>query len=273
MLGKLVKDEMKSYRFSVGIVLIIGLAFTIFMKAICMLPYKEGAKEVIQMFSIAGYILILVLMVSAVSILMIVRFYTTMVGDRGYLTWTLPVTASTHIGAKLIGAFVWRIFVLVAMVAMMAIFFCGNYWIWLQDGNDMYSISWILQQMYGELVANITGQDVCMFILSLIEQLVLGIVGMLLIYMCIAVGQLFGKWRVLASIGCYLLILVIVQVISFIWTAFMVNAPEEYYEWMESITFAQDVGIGILTIVVTAAIGAGLYAITNFIFKKHLNLE
>ena len=55
MLGKLVKNELKSYRFSMGIVFLAGFIFTIFMKIICMLPYQYEIREVIQVLGFYGY--------------------------------------------------------------------------------------------------------------------------------------------------------------------------------------------------------------------------
>ena len=128
MLGKLIKDELKSYRFSFGIMFLTGVIFTIFMKIICMLPYQGEIKAVVQIFAAYGYYFIIMLISVAAQVLVIIRFYSTMVGDRGYLTWTLPVTSAMHVWAKLIGGMLWRLLAGIITIVLFVIFFLGDYW-------------------------------------------------------------------------------------------------------------------------------------------------
>lgn len=131
MLGKLIKDELKSYRFPFGIIFLTGLIFTVFMKIICMIPYQGEIRAMIQIFAAYGYYFIIMLIGVAAQVLVIIRFYSTMVGDRGYLTWTLPATSSMHIWAKLIGGMLWRILAAVVTIVLFVIFFLeviGHLW-------------------------------------------------------------------------------------------------------------------------------------------------
>jgi hypothetical protein len=273
MLGKLVKDEMKSYRLGLGIVLLAGFIFTVFFKVLCMLPYQTAMKDSVQMMLIVSFVLVLFLMGAATQVLIIVRFYSTMVGDRGYLTWTLPATSQQHIGAKLIGGILWKLIITVAMAALAVLFFVGNYWIWLQDFSEGYlSLGVILQEAVREMLDGIETEDIVVFVLEIVSYFVWFIVSMLAIYMCIAVGQLFGKWRLLASIGCYFLLMILVQIVSTLWLALVavretVDA-DFYYD-----TAVQSVPGAILSIVGGLVAGVVVFLITNYIFKKHLNLE
>lgn len=275
MLGKLVKDEFKSYRFSFGIVLLTGVIFTVFMKVLCMIPYEQEAKTVLQMFIILGYFLILALMSVAAQVLIIIRFYTTMVSDRGYLTWTLPVSSATHIWAKLIGGILWKLVLTAAVVLLVVIFFSGSYWSWMDELGGLYnsaggiSLGWVIREAIKDVGANIEWMDVVRMGLELVSGFVGSVAVLLLVYMCIAVGQLFGRWRALASVGCYFLIVIVLQIFSTVFIALLsVNGVSDWVDdFMESIW--SDIG----SILLGLAVSAGLFAVTNHIFKKHLNLE
>lgn len=279
MLGKLVKDEFKSYRFSFGIVFLTGVIFTVFMKAICMIPYQGEAKAVIQAFVIIGYIFILALMSVAAQVLVVIRFYSTMVGDRGYLTWTLPATSATHIWSKLIGGTLWKILAGIVMIVLLVLFFAGNYWMWFDEfqesfsgGYDQITMGMILREMFQSIMEDIDMSDIIYMILQMIAGFIWSAAALLLVYMCIAIGQLFGKWRILASIGCYFVIVIVIQIISTI-----VVAVLSLQTVKESQYYAAGTAWDIISIIISMIVGimacAGLFAVTNYIFKKHLNLE
>lgn len=270
MLGKLIKDEVKSYRFSFGIIFFTGIIFTIFMKGICMIPYKGEAKSVVQAFAILGYILILAVMGIAAQVLVVIRFYSTMVGDRGYLTWTLPATSATHIWSKLIGGTLWKTLAIVVMIVLLVIFFAGNYWIWY-DELGASTTDMILREIANDIRQNVDTTDIIIMVLQLISGIVWSATALLLIYMCIAIGQLFGKWRILASIGIYFAIVIALQIISTVGVVLLALVQRENYEVTYNTT--QDIVYSMVSIIIGIAASAGLFAITNYIFKKHLNLD
>ncbi|MDE6759967.1 MAG: hypothetical protein K2J90_04705 [Lachnospiraceae bacterium] len=270
MLGKLIKDEVKSYRFSFGIIFFTGIIFTIFMKGICMIPYKGEAKSVVQAFAIFGYILILAVMGIAAQVLVVIRFYSTMVGDRGYLTWTLPATSATHIWSKLIGGTLWKTLAIIVMIVLIVIFFAGNYWIWDEE-LGVGTMDMLLRGLANDIRQNVDATDIILMVLQLISGIVWSAAALLLIYMCIAIGQLFGKWRILASVGIYFAIVIALQIISTIGVVLLALVQRENYEVTYNTT--QDVVYSMVSIIIGIAASAGLFAITNYIFKKHLNLD
>lgn len=270
MLGKLIKDEVKSYRFSFGIIFFSGIIFTIFMKGICMIPYKGEAKSIVQAFAIFGYILILAVMGIAAQVLVVVRFYSTMVGDRGYLTWTLPATSATHLWSKLIGGTLWKTLTIIVTVVLLLIFFAGHYWIWYEElGSN--TMDMFLSNLAYDIRENVDATDLIMMVLHIISGIIWSAAALLLIYMCIAIGQLFGKWRILASIGIYFAIVIALQIISMIGAVVLTLVEVENYEINYSTV--HEVVYVMISIIMGIAASAGLFAITNYIFKKHLNLE
>jgi hypothetical protein len=112
-------------------------------------------------------------------------------------------------------------------------------------------------------------------ILVVIMAVVFMVVSQLLIYFCIAIGQLFGKWRIVASIGCYFLIMIFMEVFaSFGIAALLVGGNPVAYLGIEKMS-----GIGMISVALTFGIVIGLilsvafFLLTNMIFSKHLNLE
>lgn len=269
MLGKLVKNELKSYRFSMGIVFLEGFIFTIFMKIICMLPYREEIRGIIQAFGFYGYYYLILLVGVAAQVLVIIRFYSTMIGDRGYLTWTLPAKSSTILWSKIIGGSLWELLAAVVTYVYLAIFFAGNYWV-----NDLFDdeMMWLLR----ELLDSFQPEYLITVALAVAAILLWSVVPLLLIYLCMAIGQLFGKWRILASIGCYFVIMILLQIVLIVGIVLVAGAtvtvsPGPYLADVSGFAFLNGV-FGVLDVIGIAGF-AGLFAITNFIFKRHLNLE
>lgn len=275
MLGKLLKDELKSYCFPMGVTFLAGLVFTIFMKILCMIPYPSEAKEMIQVFGGYGYYYLIMLIGTAASVFAIVRFYSTMVGDRGYLTWTLPVSSETHIWSKLIGATIWDIAANIVIFLLLILFLVGDYWAVntseLADG---------FEEMFQFIADSFKIQYIPAVIFAIISIIVWSLVSLLIVYLCIAIGQLFGKWRILASVGAYFVVILLFQIFIVIgMVGIMVGIASVVEFWDTLINSMEWSPTAIVTggIAIFALIGVGidaiLFVITNNIFKKHLNLE
>lgn len=273
MLGKLFKDEMKSYAFPMGIIFLTGLVFTVFMKALCMLPYPSESKDVIQLLGFYAHYYIILLIGTAAYILSIVRFYTTMVADRGYLTWTLPVASHTHIWVKLISGLIWRALAGIAVMAFIFLFVVGNYW--SVDFQEIFDVfEYVLTDMWQDI--NFTYlPSIFMFLIGILLWMV---VPILFVYLCIAIGQLFGKWRILASIGTYFVSILVLEALSVMCIVFVIVGLEPIGMFFEHLftNFAPVVGVTLISVffaLLPLGLSAIFFIITNNIFKNHLNLE
>lgn len=288
MLGKLLKNEIKSYRFSIAIVLLSLVLVTVCMKLISLLPYQTDIRELIQGFSAIGYYYIAMIANTAAVVLAVIHFYSTMVGDRGYLTWTLPASSETHLWVKLIGSTLVRIFVGIVTLAFMTFFYSGRYWGFYLEfisaesdfPNTGSIVIDVLLSTFRELADVFQFKYIFTIFLFLLTALVGMVLPMLLFYMCIAVGQLFGKWRILASVGCYfgitILLQILVVVAMVICTMASVGVGDYIFPFglLENLSpYAQINTVIMFALLVEAAGAAILFAITNWIFKRHLNLE
>lgn len=272
MLGKLFKHEMKSYCFTMGITFLIAVVFTLCSKVMCMIPYQEDARNLIQMICFFAFYYAIMFVTVVAQILIVIRFYSTTVGDRGYLTWTLPAKSSTILWAKSLAGGIWYGISLVVVIVCYIFFVVGDYW---TEEMDMYgTMTSLFSEMFRELGADLgvgAIPAVCLYVLTCI---IWSFASFMTIYMCIAIGQLFGKWRILASIGVYLLLMFVVQIIAivlvFALTFLSVGAVSE----IELTNPALLVNVVLAVLVLLGIAGyAGTFAVTNSVFKKHLNLE
>lgn len=280
MLGKLIKEEFNSYRMSFGITFLAGVIFTIFMKIVCMLPYQQDVKHLIQGISFYSYYYIIMLIGVAASVLVIVRFYSTMVGDRGYLTWTLPVKSSTIIWSKLLGGLFWKMIAFIVTIVLFLVFLVGKYWvIWNDFAMDVTLNETnvdVLHEILGELLKMFRPEYLIPMFLFLITLLVYQVMPQLLVYFCIAIGQLFGKWRIVASIGCYFVLMIIMEIFMIAGIAVMTvggvsAASVGFFENMSVFSMINFVlSIILLVGIILSVI---FFLLTNMILKKHLNLE
>lgn len=273
MLGKLIVNEMKSYRLPAGIAFLVGVVVTVFMKIISILPIKNpDGKMTVQAFSYIGFMYLVQLVVVAVSVFAVIRFYNTMVGDRGYLTFTLPVKTSTHIWSKLIGGMLWQYIALAVVWLLRSFFVWGNYWC-----DEVSQIQKILNITVSNISREVEFKSKYIVTILLIGLCILlaSFVSMLMIYMCMAIGQLFGKWRVFASfasffgiiIGLYIALIVVIMSVA----SHASNLNFDPLENMDVYSFVNGFfGIGLL---VELLAGVIFFAITNRLFDKHLNLE
>ena len=272
MLGKLFKHEMKSYRFTMGITFLVALVFTVCSKVMCMLPYQGEAKNIIQMICFFSVYYGIMFVTVVAQILIVIRFYSTTVGDRGYLTWTLPAKTSEILWSKALAGGIWYGISLLVVIFCYAFFLVGDYWTEELDvyGEMLGMFSELFRMIDSELAGGVI-LAVCLYVITCI---VLSFASFMVIYMCIAIGQLFGKWRIIASIGAYLLFMFLVQIMAivavFVFTVIGVGV-------MEQIEIDNPIVILNIVLVIVDLIGivgyVGLFAITNSIFKKHLNLE
>lgn len=283
MLGKLLKNELKSYRFSFGIIFLTAFLVTLFMKFTSMLPYQRDVREVIQVFTAYGYYYIIMIANVAALVLAVVQFYSTMVGDRGYLTWTLPASSVTHIWVKLIGATLMRILAGVVTVVLMLFFYSGRYWVFYSEitsdmgfsGSGNFIVE-IFRAAFWDLFGGFEAKYILTIFIVLLIVLFSLILPMLLLYMCIAIGQLFGKWRILASVGCYFGIMILLQILMVVGMVVLAVGSTGITDTVQ-FTYISDyaaVNLVLVFILLVEAAGAAvLFAVTNWIFKKHLNLE
>ncbi|MBQ7473256.1 MAG: hypothetical protein IJS79_02780 [Oscillospiraceae bacterium] len=205
------------------------------------------------------------------------RFYKGLLGDEGYLMFTLPASVSAHIGSKTLSALILELLsFLVAVISGMLLLVISapeelaNSWQTLREGLAQVSLPASLPWLIVECV-----------VLSLI-----GIVAETLkIYAAIALGHLAKKHRVLWAIVSYIGLNIVLSFLlglsverAAAWNLFSGLAnPNFGVEFVEGKWAFEGVGLvaGVTggAIVGELLLCAALFFLTRWILKNKLNLE
>ena len=113
----------------------------------------------------------------------------------------------------------------------------------------------------------------------LLWLLILTVVGTLFIYLCIALGHLAKKHRVLMAVVWYFVLSTVLQFLFMFFIMGVGNLPLDGF-WMALQDFFLSIGpaatihIGMIILCIgTAAVGAVFFLATRYILKNRLNLE
>ncbi|OUP12885.1 hypothetical protein [Anaeromassilibacillus sp. An200] len=214
------------------------------------------------------------LAVYVITLLIIVqRFYKNLLGDEGYLMFTLPVTPVQHLWSKILTAFVWCVGgILITILSFVVLFADNTFFVDLMDflaalGEAMWKEaphSWIL---------------LILLLVFLVTSLLHAI---LQIYGAIVLGCQAKKYRILAGIGVYLIFSMVEQfLISMAFTAlflipdfpmgliYLLGYPNET---AEGVLFVVELMVGGM-ILYDLLLGGGYYILSRQMLKKRLNLE
>lgn len=211
-------------------------------------------------------ILGVVVMVFVGCIVTILRFYKNLLGDEGYLMFTLPVTPAQHITAKLTTGVTWTaISVLLAITTM---FFLSSSLM----GWDAFAADFSRQfSALGIQGWAVIGMIALFFLVALCMKY-------LMLYTSMSVGSLYGTNRLLSSVIAFVAISFILQVVLLIGVgalAIFAQVTGVLPAWMSSVEanpllFAGVLfgGIGILLFVLCLV----FFLATRHILTHKLNL-
>jgi hypothetical protein len=163
--------------------------------------------------SITVYVLMFTGMFVMTLVVMIQRFYKNLLSDEGYLMFTLPTNPWNHIVSKLLVSMMWSVASgIIAILSILIVIY-----------KEVFT-----QELLQELISDVKmyfetfGSSSVPF---LIELLILWIIGLasniLVIYASIALGHLLNKHRVLASLGAFIALNAVSQIIMSIITTIL----------------------------------------------------
>lgn len=276
MLGKLIKYELKStgrlFLPFYAAVLVLSILNRVLFVALDNMKFMEIPRFI----TMSTYVVLIIGTFVMTYVVMMQRFYKNLLGEEGYLSMTLPVTATQHIISKSITAFIWIVStVIVTFISIFAM---------LPDysfiGEIMSGYSTAAAEFAAFTNISLTFTLLLAFLLALVSLLA----SILMIYTAISFGQLANKHRVMMSFVSYIGIYAIIQTInvSLIGVfSFGIN------KWLEQATHSFGIGdAGMVsipgnTIVLVLAGGVALeliycaayFFITKYVLEKKLNLE
>lgn len=230
---------------------------------LCSIPQNSTFGFMLPAISSMLYMGVMMAAFVVTAVILIQRFYKNLLGSEGYLMFTLPVTVSQHLLSKTIIAVV-----MIGLSGLSALISIGIF-------ADMS-----FGALFVDMIKGVARSGGLLFGLELLVLAVLGIAGMaLFLYMCIALGHLASRHRLLMSIVWYVVLSTALQVLMLMVMMGAGNAvPQPFVDlmkvWWSGIT---PIGAAHLMLrfccVFTLLSDAVYFLVTRWILVHKLNLE
>ena len=271
MLGKLLKYELKSTSRILPIlyvaVLVAGLLFGFTLRFAEWTGNAEYTAlgitgentnlvliTVLVLFgTLYGILLVAIQVMTLIAILM--RFYKNLLQGEGYLMHTLPVETWKLVTSKLLVAILWEVIALIVSLlsALLIGLSSGMLGYILRELDLVEAFRFVSEQMNLNLALFIFG-----YVLSFIS-------GILVFYLCMSIGNLANRNKILFSVLAYLGINIALSAVA---SAFMVFPM---LRGIDTMSFHMD-HFMIREIITNVIVGIGSFIGTVFILRRHLNL-
>ena len=271
MLRKLLKHEFRATgRTMLPLYLILLVTSVGARLAISGLLDAEGLPAVFGALLMVAFVIAIFAVCIMSVVVMVQRFYKSLLQDEGYVMMTLPVSVHQHMWAKLITSAVWFALTMAAVMLACCILVVNQ-----------EALGWFFRGL-GELLHELTAYYAINGTAVILEFLVLcfaGVCAMCLeFYAALAVGHSFPNHKMAWSVGAYFGLQFAMQ---FITSAIgIVLGRIGIFRWLDGLdinlelTGMAAIHIGMLVLVVMiVALGAVYYGVTAWFLKHKLNLE
>jgi hypothetical protein len=206
------------------------------------------------------------------AVVMIGRFYRSLLKEQGYLMHTLPVTVHGHIWSKLIVSLVWFVatFVLVWLLILATVL--------IQSGTQLGDLFAGLPSLWKELLqemqeSGIRFGNMTVLGLEVIAGVILACLTLCLhFYAAMSLGQMFSKNQILLTIVFFIAINIVFNVLETVAGMSLLRQSQmfEVDTLPQILTAMQAAGGGALLLALIQ--GAILYVATFLPLKYRLNL-
>lgn len=266
MLAKLYKYDMKSIIRQMGVIWILApiIAGAFGFAVLRELPDASYEYDYMPTYYLSeffpmvlGVILfgIFVAIVAMTLIFIIQRFWNGLLGDEGYLMFTLPVKTSDLILSKVFSSA--SVILLSMLSGFLSVFLLVL--VLTPEADWLAGLSYVIEEFKVETgIVNMAPFVLCT-LLACVSSVFFIIYQ---IYVSMALGQMYSKHRIIASCVCYLAIHVLLSVMVQI--ADMVIPEVTIFELPLAM-----LGYSIWNILVAV----GFHFVTRYIFDHRLNLE
>ncbi len=270
MVKKLIKHEFIAYLRTLLPMQLIVIGIAVLCRFIQLFENKELSYKIVFYSSVIALcigVLVAIVMTMAYGI---TRFYKNLFTGEGYLSFTLPVTATEHIFAKLLMLIIATFITIFAILLSVCVATAGDVFVELVKAA-VYLLKRFLQSR--------TAVHGIFIIIEFVTLVLIGIISQyILCYGCIAVGQLANKNRILAAFGTYFgyylftqIIGTIIVVISTVVIRF-IDTSAIYNYIIRHPNLATHLFFGFF-IVFYAVLSVIYFVVTKKIIEKRLNLE
>lgn len=269
MVKKLYKHEFLAWLRVLPIFFGVTLFTAAFHRVLQIFEVDSIYYDIVNVSAIVLYAVSVLVCLAAPTVFGIVRFYKNLFTGEGYLTFTLPVSTTTHLNVKVLTTVVFSLASLVVSLLSALIITAGDVFTELWKAF-LYLWNMIQPEMTRHLIGY--AAEFCVL-------LVVALFTTALLYnSCMCIGQLAKKNRILLAVGVYFIYYFITQILSTIFVlAFtglgMANLLDPYYDFVANHPRAS-IHIGLCGMIVLSALLAFVFwCICRFILRKKLNLE
>ncbi|WP_054739413.1 hypothetical protein [Cellulosilyticum ruminicola] len=258
MLGKLLKYEIKATAMTFLVMYVAILALAISNMIFNQVKFNSGIVITLGILVFSFIALGIVTIIMAVQ-----RFNKNLLGDEGYLMFTLPVSSSQIIISKLLVTIIW-VFASCIIAFLTFIILYNTY----SDGHELAQLITEIKDNWNELNTQLISElhmSVYSFMAWIGSGVLLGLTEfILMIYTALTIAQLppFSKHRGLCAFGIYVGIDVVLN--NVIMTALIAIVGINQLD--PKLIMIGGCGFAAVSSVI-------LFICTNFILSKHLNLE
>lgn len=263
MLRKLLKYEIRATARIMLPLYLVLIAFSLINLVIDPFRLIESSENsiiqaIVARLSMMLYVVLIVGISAMTLVIMIQRFYKSLLGDEGYLMFTLPVEPWQHILSKLLVSLMWAAASFLTTLVSVAII------------SRIPDPARIIAQVYKMLIQYLGYPALA---LIPIYMLAAACSGIMMVYTAIALGHQFQKHKLLASFGMYALLYMITQAVLsvcllLVGTFIMPTLFSSEVPAPEVLNFL----MAFFSLVAFGLAGAG-FAVTNHVLRHKLNLE
>ena len=271
MLSKLMKYEVKATQRIFLPMYALIIVFAGINKLFMQLNFQrmDGMFSVATGISMVVYVILIAATFVMTLVVMIQRFYKNLLGDEGYLSFTLPVKVHSHIDCKMLVSLMWNILSIV--VALLSVFILAVSTDMMKETREILDGIGRDFQQYGGMAWLVTVEVIVLVLVSILACT-------LQIYASITVGNYSSKHKLLAGFGAFIGFGVVQQIVcSILLGAYTGGQQMDDFlhshaltDWAMLHTVAGWFGAAILFDLV---FGAAFYFLTNWLLSKKLNLE
>lgn len=210
------------------------------------------------------------------------RFWKNLMGDEGYLMFTLPVSTGDILWAKAICAFLWGI-ATTLMVAAAILLLIWHPLAIEAVREELAKVTPDTWTLIGQMARNILPPVLRVMLVA--ELLVNGFGDLFLLYASMAMGHTVKRYKVLASLGAYAAIVTVIGMAASLLMgaflpAFAASVPdlELFSSTPELLLFSRHMGDFLtgtwaIVLVLDLATAAGCFFLARYLLRTQLNLE
>ena len=262
MLGKLIKHEFRATG------RVMGPIFLALMASAVMANFSSRVLDAVdnKVLNILGVLFLVVFVVALIGaavmalVVMVQRFNKNLLGDQGYLMFTLPVSVHSLIFSKIIVSSVW--FILTGIAEALAVLIASF------RVDYVTGFASFIKELFSSITSYYALHGAAIFAETVVVIFLACAASCLMFYAAMSVGYSFSNHKVLLSVVFYFVMYFTVQFIG-VTGLVAANVPTMDIEVSAMTAIHMVMGIAVACELVYCAV---FYFITATMLKKRLNL-